>query len=182
MRRPEQEAAQSELLEPPSVIERRLRARLGELVAAQAVEDEAGRAGLRGGVAGPGLYHRYNAVLKRVTGDKSRAQMTLSELEAAIGWLERNRLLTACTCWRAIPATPGRPASAASGSRRSAAPMPSAARLRQFCDAAQQILTWPGLHFDPLLTIFGLRHRGLPLCLQDVSSLNLAAPSGAAFF
>jgi len=92
MRRPEQEQAQSELLEAPSVIERRLRARLGELVAAQAVEDEAGRAGLRGGVAGPGLYHRYNAVLKRVAGGKSRAQMTLSELEAAIGWLERNRL------------------------------------------------------------------------------------------
>ena len=92
MRRPEQEAAQAELLEPPSVTERRLRARLGEMVAAQAVEDEAGRAGLRGGVAGPGLYHRYNAALKRVTGNKSRAQMTLAELEAAIGWLERNRL------------------------------------------------------------------------------------------
>ena len=55
------------------------------------MEDEAGRSGLRG-VAGPGLYHRYNAVLKRVAGGKSRAQMTLSELEAAIGWLERNRL------------------------------------------------------------------------------------------
>ena len=92
MKRPEQEAAQSELLDTPSVLERRLRARLGEMVAAQAVEDEAGRAGLRGGVAGPGLYHRYNAVLKRVAGNKTRAQMTLSELEAAIGWLERNRL------------------------------------------------------------------------------------------
>ena len=85
MRRPEQE-----LVELPSVLERKLRARLGELVATQAVEDEAGRAGLR--VAGPGLYHRYNAVLKRVTANKSRAQMTLPELEAAIGWLERNRL------------------------------------------------------------------------------------------
>jgi hypothetical protein len=31
-------------------------------------------------------------VLKRVAGNKSRAQMTLPELEAAIGWLERNRL------------------------------------------------------------------------------------------
>jgi len=92
MRRPEQVGAQSELLEPPSAVERRLRARLGEMVAAQAVEDEAGRSGLRGGVAGAGLYHRYNAVLKRVSGDKSRAQMTLPELEAAIGWLERNRL------------------------------------------------------------------------------------------
>ena len=47
MQRPEQQEAQAELLEPPSVIERRLRARVGELVAAQAVEDEAGRAGLR---------------------------------------------------------------------------------------------------------------------------------------
>jgi superfamily II DNA or RNA helicase len=92
MKRPEQEEAQSELLEAPSIIERRLRARVGELVAAQAIEDEAGRSGLRSSVVGPGLYHRYNAVLKRVTGGKSRAQMTLSELEAAIGWLERNRL------------------------------------------------------------------------------------------
>ncbi len=92
MRRPEQESAQSELLDAPSVVERRLRACLGELVAAQAVEDEAGRAGFRGGTSGPGLYHRYNAVLKRIAGGKSRAQMTLSELEAAIGWLERNRL------------------------------------------------------------------------------------------
>ncbi len=43
MKRPEHEAAQSELIEPPSVIERRLRARLAELVGAQAVEDEKGR-------------------------------------------------------------------------------------------------------------------------------------------
>jgi hypothetical protein len=92
MKRPEQEAAQAELVEAPSVLERKLRARLGELVAAQAVEDEAGRAGLRGGIVGAGLYHRYNAVLKRVAGNKSRAQMTLPELEAAIGWLERNRV------------------------------------------------------------------------------------------
>ena len=92
MRRPEQEAAQAEMLEPPSAAERRLRARVGEMVAAQAVEDEAGQAGLRAGVAGPGLYHRYNAALKRVTGGKSRAEMTLAELEAAVGWLERNRL------------------------------------------------------------------------------------------
>jgi superfamily II DNA or RNA helicase len=92
MRRPEQEAAQTELLDVPSVVERRLRARLGEMVAAQAVEDEAGAAGLHRGVAGPGLYHRYNAVLKRVAGDKSRAAMTLAELEAALGWMERNRL------------------------------------------------------------------------------------------
>ncbi len=83
MRRVEQEAAQSELLDPPSVIERRLRVQLGALGSAQAVEERQ---------AAPGLYHRYNAVLKRVTGGKSRAQMTLSELEAAIGWIERNRL------------------------------------------------------------------------------------------
>ena len=92
LRRPEQEAAQAELLEAPSVAERRLRAQLGEMVATQAVEDEGGRSGFKGGVAGPGLYHRYNAVLKRMTGNKSRAQMTLAELEAAIGWLERNQL------------------------------------------------------------------------------------------
>ncbi len=92
LRRPEQEAAQSELLEAPSIAERRLRARLGELVATQAMEDEAGHVGLRGHVAGPGLYHRYNAVLKRVTGNKTRAHMTLAELEAAAAWLERHRL------------------------------------------------------------------------------------------
>ena len=92
LRRPEQEAAQVELLDPPSVLERRLRIRLGEMVSRQAVEDEAGRAGLKGGLAGPGLAHRYNAVLKRISGNKSRAQMTLAELEAAAAWLERNRL------------------------------------------------------------------------------------------
>ena len=96
LRRPEREDAQAELLDPPSVLERRLRIRLGEMVSRQAVEDEAGRAGLKhgpgGSLAGPGLAHRYNAVLKRVSGNKSRAQMTLAELEAAAAWLERNRL------------------------------------------------------------------------------------------
>jgi hypothetical protein len=58
-----------------------------------AFEDEAGWAGLVvGGMTGPGLYHRYNAALNRVTGDESRAGMMLAELEAAVGWLERNRL------------------------------------------------------------------------------------------
>jgi superfamily II DNA or RNA helicase len=90
LRRPEQQEAQSEMLETPSVAERRLRARVGEMVATQAVEDEAGRTGLRS--IGPGLYHRYNAALKRATGNKSRARMTLAELQAAVGWLERNRL------------------------------------------------------------------------------------------
>ncbi|MBS0641365.1 MAG: restriction endonuclease subunit R, partial [Proteobacteria bacterium] len=79
-------------LEPPSVVERRLRRRLGEMIATQAVEDEAGAVGRRHRLGGPALYHRYNATLKRVLGNKSRAQMTLAELEAAAGWLERNRL------------------------------------------------------------------------------------------
>lgn len=85
---------QGDLLEAPSIAERRLRTRLGELVASQAVEDMAE------GIAhtlvpsgrGDGLYHAYNAALKRATGGKSRAAMTLSELEAAVEWLGRNRL------------------------------------------------------------------------------------------
>ena len=97
LHRPERAAALPDPMlggmgETPSAAERRLRVRLGEMVAAQVVEDEAGAAGLRGRVAGPGLYHRYNAALKRVTGGKSRAQMTLPELEAASSWMERNRL------------------------------------------------------------------------------------------
>jgi hypothetical protein len=59
-------------------------------VAAQAVEDEANR---RVPHSGEGLYHRYNAALKRVLGNKGRARMTLPELEAALAWLERNRLV-----------------------------------------------------------------------------------------
>ena len=38
-----------------------------------------------------GLYYQYNAALKRVRGNKSRAEMTLADLNVAIGWLERNR-------------------------------------------------------------------------------------------
>ena len=91
LHRPELEEPQVELLELPSIVERRLRAQLGEMVATQAVEDETGKAAARG-AAGAGHYHRYNAALKRVSGNKSRAQMTLAELEAAIGWVERNRL------------------------------------------------------------------------------------------
>ncbi len=92
-RRPEHEPLQAELLEPPSVIERRLRARVGELVAIQAIEDEGMLQAPRGpGLRrGQGLYHCYNAVLKRVMG-RSRAEMTQAELDAAIGWLERHRL------------------------------------------------------------------------------------------
>jgi hypothetical protein len=79
----------------PSAAERRLRARVGELVAAQAVEDMAEGAG--GGAAAPpprgaGLYHAYNAALKRALGGRSRGEMTLAELEAAVEWLGRNRL------------------------------------------------------------------------------------------
>jgi hypothetical protein len=73
--------------EPPSITERTLRQRLAATVAAQAVEDEASLRVPRGG----NLAHRYNAVLKRVLG-KGRATMTLPELEAALAWLERNRL------------------------------------------------------------------------------------------
>src|SRR5215217_9179701 len=61
---------------------------LCRMVAAQVVEDEADLHVPRG----QGLYHRYNAVLKRVLGNKGRAAMTLPELEAALAWLERNRL------------------------------------------------------------------------------------------
>ena len=80
-------------LEPPSVTERTLRQRLATVVAAQAVEDEASLRVPRGG----NLAHRYNAVLKRVLG-KGRATMTLPELEAALGWLERNRLSDHLDC------------------------------------------------------------------------------------
>jgi hypothetical protein len=86
--RPEHEEVQTELVDPPSVVQRRLRTRIGEMVAAQAVEDEVGLRVPRG----DGLYHRYNAVLKRVLGNKGRAEMTLAELEAAVAWLERNRI------------------------------------------------------------------------------------------
>ena len=94
LRRPELEEAQGSMLEPPSVAERRLRHRVGELVAAQAVEDE-GEIQARqrsAGVGRHGLYHRYNAVLKRMLGGKGRGAMTLAELEAAVSWLGRNRL------------------------------------------------------------------------------------------
>ncbi|RYI87104.1 MAG: restriction endonuclease subunit R, partial [Acetobacteraceae bacterium] len=77
----------------PSGAERQLRHRLSEQVAAQAVEDAA--EGVSGAVAPPrgaGLYHAYNAALKRVLGDKARNEMSLAELEAAVEWLGRNRL------------------------------------------------------------------------------------------
>src|SRR4051812_25654615 len=64
------------------------RARIGEMIAAQVVEDEADLQVRRG----RGLYPRYTAVLNRVLGNKGRAAMTLPGLEAALAWLERNRL------------------------------------------------------------------------------------------
>jgi superfamily II DNA or RNA helicase len=73
--------------ERPSQVERRLRERIGQMVAAQVVEDRGER--VPGSEAG---YHAYNAVLKRATGGKSRPEMGRAELEAAIGWLERNRI------------------------------------------------------------------------------------------
>jgi superfamily II DNA or RNA helicase len=86
--------AQGDLLEAPSLAERRLRAAVGALVAAQAVEDmaEGGAPAMRAPRRGDGLYHAYNAVLKRVMGGRPRASMTLGELEAAVEWLGRNRL------------------------------------------------------------------------------------------
>ncbi len=75
--------------EAPSLSERRLRTRISDAVAVQAVEDEAS---LQVPHTGEGLSHRYNAVLKRVCGNKGRAEMGLADLEAALAWLERNRL------------------------------------------------------------------------------------------
>jgi hypothetical protein len=77
---------QSGVPETPGQAEHRLRRQLGQMIATQVVEDaEAGRVGRSWG------YHAYNAVLKRALG-KARAAMTLAELEAAVGWLERNRV------------------------------------------------------------------------------------------
>ncbi|WP_372620094.1 DEAD/DEAH box helicase [Falsiroseomonas sp.] len=84
---------QGDLLAPPSVAERRLRTRLSEVIAAQAVEDMAD--GVAAAVAPPrgtGLYHAYNAALKRALGGKGRGEMSLAELEAALEWLGRNRI------------------------------------------------------------------------------------------
>jgi hypothetical protein len=76
--------------ETPSTAERRLRTRLADAVARQVVEDGAET---HGGQLdfGPHANHRYNAVLKRVTG-RGRAEMGAAELEAALAWLERNRI------------------------------------------------------------------------------------------
>lgn len=88
LRPTETDFVQPDLPHVPSINERHLRQRIGELVAQQAVEDE----GERRVPAGQGLYHRYNAILKRCTGNKTRAELTAAELKVAISWLERNRL------------------------------------------------------------------------------------------
>ena len=75
----------------PSTVERRLRARLADAVARQVIEDEGAPEAARQRDFGPHAQHRYNAVLKRVTG-RGRAEMGAPELEAALAWLERNRL------------------------------------------------------------------------------------------
>ncbi|KAA0684146.1 DEAD/DEAH box helicase [Roseomonas genomospecies 6] len=71
----------------PSVVEHHLRQRIGQIVAAQVIEDQDNNLVAEGPVS----YHTYNAVLKRCM-NKARSEMTLSELESAIGWLERNRI------------------------------------------------------------------------------------------
>jgi superfamily II DNA or RNA helicase len=88
--RPEATAAHRppELLEVPSLLERDLRRRIGQMVAGQLVEDELSLQMPRNRL---GTHHAYSAVLKRVMG-KARAEMTLEELEATVSWLERNRL------------------------------------------------------------------------------------------
>jgi hypothetical protein len=74
------------LPETPTQAEQRLRRQLGQLVASQVIEDA--ETSLPGQ---PCDYHAYNAVLKRLFG-KARGVMTQAELEAEIGWLERNRI------------------------------------------------------------------------------------------
>jgi hypothetical protein len=78
---------QPDLLDLPSRRERELRLRVGQMVAAQVVEDE----GLLRIPRRAGAHHAYSAALKRVM-QKSRAVMSLAELEATLAWLERNRI------------------------------------------------------------------------------------------
>src|SRR5688500_14580854 len=81
-------AARSGPLDVPSRRERELRQRIGRMVAAQAVEDQAALRFPRGA----GGHHAYAAALKRALGGKARALRALGELEAAAAWLERNRI------------------------------------------------------------------------------------------
>ena len=85
---PEHGGGQAELIDPPSVLERRLRPRIGEMVAAQAVEDEADLQVPQRARAVPPLQCDAEAG----PGQQGPGGMTLPELEAALAWLERNRL------------------------------------------------------------------------------------------
>jgi superfamily II DNA or RNA helicase len=85
---PLERVAQRVQAETPSETEQRLRSRIGQMVAAQVIEDEDNNLVPEG----PGGYHAYNAVVKRALGNKRRSEMTADELEAAVGWLERNRI------------------------------------------------------------------------------------------
>jgi superfamily II DNA or RNA helicase len=88
--RPEHADPRTRLDELPSILERKLRHRIGEMVAAQVVEEEVEHHRL---VPGGANYHRLNAVLKRIMGNRARSEMTAAQLEVAVGWLERNRLV-----------------------------------------------------------------------------------------
>ncbi|WP_207459448.1 DEAD/DEAH box helicase family protein [Azospirillum sp. SYSU D00513] len=107
-----QAPAQGDLPLTPSAVEHHLRQRIGQMVAAQVIEDEDNNLV----TTGPVGYHAYNAVLKRVLG-KARSEMTLAELEAAGGWLERNRISDHLHLleedpqyrWSSRRARPGRP-------------------------------------------------------------------------
>jgi superfamily II DNA or RNA helicase len=81
-----EEALRSAPVETSSSAEQRLRRQIGQMIAAQVVLDEDEHI-----ITRHHGYHAYNAVVKRIFG-KSRAAMSLAELEAVVGWLERNRI------------------------------------------------------------------------------------------
>jgi hypothetical protein len=104
--RPERREAQGDPYDPPSIVERRLRARIGEMVAGQAVEDEASLRAPRA----KGLYHRYNAVLKRVFGKARPPWGRRNSRRFSPGW-SATGCATTWSFWTATTATPGpRPA------------------------------------------------------------------------
>jgi hypothetical protein len=129
--RPEQVLSRQpdDLLDLPSRRERELRLRVGQMVAAQVVEDE----GMLHIPRGAGAHHAYSAALKRVM-RKGRAAMSLAELEATIAWLERNRLSDhlhllegdAKYAWtarqRRLDLSPGKPPGGGPGRRSRTAP------------------------------------------------------------
>jgi len=83
--RVEPTVTQAEIQIPPSMRERDLRSKVGAAVAAQVVEDTGN------GVA-DASYHAYNAILKRVLGYGARGSWSEAQMQAALSWLERNRL------------------------------------------------------------------------------------------